>query len=303
MNKNNKSGNVIESKIYIEDVILTIMWDDGFYDYERRGSDYNKDYQIPLHFHEYYEITYNGHRREFIFEDNAFTAEEGHLIIIPPKLLHVQRVAENSYNNKGSSYSLLMKIQKNKIKTPSSLYDILYAAIKNIYYEKVPQRVAEIMEILDIDNPRTITNSQVRFSLILHELIALIIESSKIRSSDEIYRNSFDSSESRIYKIEAMINENYSDNLSLDQISQKINISTRQIARIIKKQYGCTFKEILTTKRINRAKHLLRNTDKKISDISTEVGYNSEKTFYNAFVSKCGCSPSEYKKHMRNQGK
>lgn len=158
------------------------------------------------------------------------------------------------------------------------------------------------MEFLDIDSPRTITNNQVRFSLLLHELITLIIESSKTRLSDEIYKNSFDSSESRIYKIEAMINENYSDNLSWELISQKINISTRQISRIIKKQYGCTFKDILTTKRINRAKHLLRNTDKKISDISTEVGYNSEKTFYNAFVSKCGCSPSEYKKIMRSKG-
>lgn len=302
MNKNNKSGKVIEAKIYIEDVILTIMWDDGFYDYERAGYDYNKDYQIPLHSHEYYEITYNGHRREFIFEDNAFTAEEGHLTIIPPKLLHVQRMEKNSPYEK-SSYSLLMMIKKNKIKTSSSLYDILYAAIKNIYYEKVPQRVAEIMEALDIDSPRTITNNRVRFSLLSHELIALIIEASKIRLSDEIYRDSFDSSESRIYKIEAMINENYSDNLSLELISQKTNISTRQIARIIKKRYGCTFKDILTTKRINRAKHLLRNTDKKISDISTEVGYNSEKSFYNAFVSKCGCSPSEYKKHMRNKGK
>lgn len=295
LDKNEKSGKVLETNIYIEDCILTFMWDDGFYDYERSEFDYNKNYQIPLHSHEYYEFTYNGHSREFIFEDKTVVSEEGYLMITPPKKLHVQRMAKKSpYDS--PSHIILMNIRKNTNKTTNSLYDTLYSILGNGFYEKVPQRVAEIMSVLDIDNPRTVANKRLRFSLLLHELIILIIESSKIQLSDIMYSKSLDTFESRIYKIDAMINENYSENLTLELIAQKVNISTRQISRIMKKQYGCTFKEILTNKRINRAKHLLQNTNKKISEIATEIGYNSEKSFYSAFVCECGCSPSEYRK-------
>ncbi len=302
MNRNNKSGNVLETNSYIEDVILTFMWDDGFYDYERSAFDYNKNYQIPLHSHEYYEFTYNGHSREFIFEESSFTAEPEHLIIIPPKLLHVQRMAKKSPYD-APSHTIMMMIRKSNIKTPSSLYEILSVALKNVYYEKVPQRVAEIMKMLDIDNPRSVAKNRLRFSLLMHELLTLIIESSKIRFSDDILGKTLDTFESRIYKIDTLINENYSDNLSLELIAKKVNISERQLSRIIKKQYGCTFKEVLTTKRINRAKHLLRNTNKKISEISTEIGYNSDKSFYSSFISNCGCSPSEYRKSEKQKTK
>lgn len=299
MNNIKKSGKVLETNIYIEDCIITFMWDDGFYDYERSPFDYNKNYQIPLHSHEYYEFTYNGQSREFIFEDKTVVSEEGYLMITPPKKLHVQRMAKKSpYDS--PSHIILMNIRKNTNKTTNSLYDTLYSVLGNGFYERVPQRVAEIMSVLDIDSPRTITNNRLRFSLLLHELIVLIIESSKIQLSDIMYNKSLDTFESRIYKIDAMINENYSDNLSLELIAEKVNISERQLSRIIKKHYGCTFKEILTTKRISRAKHLLRSTNKKISEISTEIGYNSEKSFYSAFISECGCSPSEYRKMQIN---
>lgn len=296
MNKNR--GRLIEAKTYIDDVILTIIYDDGFYDFERSTYNYNKNYQIPLHSHEFYEITFNGHEREFIFEDKKFVAKENHLVIIPPKLVHVQRM-EKLPPYKSCSYTLMMIIQKNKnnVPIPSSLYHALTHCLKDVYYEKVPQRVAEIMKVLDIKNSNC---NQIKFSLLIHELITLIIESSKIQLSDDIYQNSLDTTESRIYKIDTVINENYLEKLSLEQISQKLNISTRQISRIIKKQYGCTFKEFLTQKKINRAKYLLINTRKTITDISTEVGYGSPKSFYSAFLSECGCSPSQYRKlHKR----
>lgn len=50
--------------------------------------------------------------------------------------------------------------------------------------------------------------------------------------------------------------------------------------------------------RINQAKELLKNTDWKIQEIASKVGYENEKNFMKIFKNTCGISPTEYRKNM-----
>jgi len=50
--------------------------------------------------------------------------------------------------------------------------------------------------------------------------------------------------------------------------------------------------------RIEKAKELLETTDKTVYDISKEVGYNNEQSFYRNFKKFTGFTPIEYRKQI-----
>lgn len=50
--------------------------------------------------------------------------------------------------------------------------------------------------------------------------------------------------------------------------------------------------------RINQAKALLENTDWKIQEIASKVGYENEKNFMKIFKNTCGISPTEYRRNL-----
>ncbi len=60
-----------------------------------------------------------------------------------------------------------------------------------------------------------------------------------------------------------------------------------------------TYSTYLTTMRMQKAKALLAGTDRPITDIAFEVGYNDSNYFSTAFRKHEGLSPRQY----RGQGK
>ena len=59
---------------------------------------------------------------------------------------------------------------------------------------------------------------------------------------------------------------------------------------------GVTPMNYIISKRMDNARKLLINTDKKIKDISNEVGYKDIYYFTKVFKKEIGVSPSEYRK-------
>ena len=60
---------------------------------------------------------------------------------------------------------------------------------------------------------------------------------------------------------------------------------------------GVTLVNYIISKRIDSARELLINSDKKIKDICNEVGYKDIYYFTKVFKKEIGVSPSEYRKH------
>ena len=58
---------------------------------------------------------------------------------------------------------------------------------------------------------------------------------------------------------------------------------------------GLSFVEYVTKKRMEKAKQLLRKTDKKAGEIAGEVGYRDPRYFSFVFKKKTGCTPSQYR--------
>ncbi len=99
-----------------------------------------------------------------------------------------------------------------------------------------------------------------------------------------------------ISKALAYIDEHYSENITLDNISSYVNLSSVYFCSFFKQHTGETFVTYLNHYRIRRAMALLRDEDIKISAICEMVGFKNQTYFYNLFRKYNGVSPLEYRK-------
>ncbi len=82
-------------------------------------------------------------------------------------------------------------------------------------------------------------------------------------------------------------------------MAQELNLSHRQLSRVLMTHYGMNFREKLRCARMDRAGWLLRTTDLSVSDISKRVGYDSETSFFKAFKAHYGTTPLAYRKNKK----
>ena len=92
------------------------------------------------------------------------------------------------------------------------------------------------------------------------------------------------------------INEHYSDeDLSLNMLASYVNFSPNHLSMMFGQQTGKTFIKYLTDFRMNKAKELLRCTNKRSVDISVEVGYKDPHYFSYCFKKYQGVTPTQYR--------
>lgn len=91
------------------------------------------------------------------------------------------------------------------------------------------------------------------------------------------------------------INNNFTDDLTLDSISKALNISKYYISHIFSDKIRSSFPSYLNRCRIDYARHLLRTTSDSITEIGFNAGFNSSRSFYRAFHEYYGISPREYR--------
>lgn len=96
-------------------------------------------------------------------------------------------------------------------------------------------------------------------------------------------------------RIEDEIQQNYRENLSLKDLSDKYFINSAYLGQLFKKKYGIYFKDYLNCVRIEKAKELLLNSNEKVYKISEMVGYNNVDYFINKFTKVVGTTPSKYR--------
>jgi two-component system response regulator YesN len=96
--------------------------------------------------------------------------------------------------------------------------------------------------------------------------------------------------------IEAEIEANYSDNLSLRSMGEKYYLNSVYLGQIFKKRYGCCFKDYINGVRLRKAAELLLRTEEKVYEIAEKVGYKNTEYFINKFESTYGVTPARFRK-------
>lgn len=248
-----------------------------------------------IHTHFTYEVFFVTDGRLDIVTEKGNTFYERKIVIIPPKIKHY------STPNSRECFCLLFSIEGAKENSlPHAFLKMLQSKEENgivcdapisddiVYY------IRRISEKLEAECQPSVKEAEILISLVFHEMIRLIAPESGNSFIEKDETN-------HINDIEAYINFKFYDKITLSDVAEHVFLSTRQVARIIKKEYGCSLSDLVIDKKLASAEILLRNTDIKISDIAHQINFGSENYFYSLFKKKYGYSPLQYRKMIKEK--
>lgn len=94
------------------------------------------------------------------------------------------------------------------------------------------------------------------------------------------------------------INENYSKNLHLEDLSRKFYFNPNYLCMLFRRRLDTTFSEYIKSVRMNKAKELFESRNITVSEVSGLVGYRDYSYFHKTFSAYFGITPAQYKKSV-----
>lgn len=122
-----------------------------------------------------------------------------------------------------------------------------------------------------------------------------------LQAADRENMDEKDRFEDRILQINNYIRANYSQSISLKDLSDKLYLSNGYLSRFFKKNYGMSFAEYLTNIRLYHAVDELLYTNIPITRIAYDNGFASVAVFNKAFKKAYGDPPSVVRKKSKEQ--
>lgn len=92
------------------------------------------------------------------------------------------------------------------------------------------------------------------------------------------------------------IEEHFNEDISLESVASEFYFSPSYFSLLFKNQTGVVFSRYLSQLRIKKALELLNNSDYKVYEIASKVGYKDDKYFYRVFKKEFGVTPDEYRR-------
>ena len=137
-------------------------------------------------------------------------------------------------------------------------------------------------------------------SVVRHLLSALIImiesERKKHSPSDQITDINQNETFINFLKI---VEANFRRPVGVEFYAEKLFMSARNLNLICQRIMDQSVTELIETRKLTEAKNLLTSTNKSISEIGFELGFNEKAYFSNVFKKKTGQTPTEFRQEMR----
>ena len=92
----------------------------------------------------------------------------------------------------------------------------------------------------------------------------------------------------------------HESSLSIVELAEALGVSTGHLSRSYKKDTGETLLNYINTKRIDKAKKLLLDTDMPFHEIVHAIGYLDVSSFHRKFKSTVGFTPGAYRDRRKN---
>ena len=114
-------------------------------------------------------------------------------------------------------------------------------------------------------------------------------------SCTNISNKTEESSNDAIAASKSYIEANFTKNITLEDVSREVNISSYYLSRIFKEGTGENFIDYVTKLRIEKAKELLSTTQYSMKEICSICGYSDPNYFSKSFKKNVGVTPTEYR--------
>lgn len=145
------------------------------------------------------------------------------------------------------------------------------------------------------------TFPQADFSVIRHLLNALVsmIEAERVRNLPK-EKTSKTTQAATFQAFLKILELNFRRPEGVRFYADKMNMTARNLNHICKNNFDKSVSEIIETRKMIEAKHLLMESPKTIAEIGFELGYNEKSYFSRAFKNHTGYTPTTFRELNRN---
>ncbi len=127
------------------------------------------------------------------------------------------------------------------------------------------------------------------------DILGEIIDTIKIGQADAANKEN-----ELIKNVVAYVTEHLTEDISIEEIADKLNISYYYMCHIFKNKHGISVNTFRTQKRLEIAIRKLIESDEKIAEIALSCGFNNSSYFTEIFTKMVGISPTLFR--TKNQG-
>lgn len=237
---------------------------------------YTKSYQ-KHHFHKNYELVYVMEGSASIkMNSTSYILQKSEMILIFPYMFHSFDISEKSKVWVGvfsedtiSKFSEKRSdIRFSKFRCDRTVEDFLAEAL---FYEGTPE---------------------------LYERIACLylVCSQCLKNSEPIEHIQ---NTDLFFNIINYISENLSKDTSLKELSEVLGYEYHYLSSVFHSYFSVNFKDFINIYKFERACQMLIDTEKNITDISLESGFQSIRNFNRIFKKNSGVTPGEYRKQLK----
>lgn len=260
---------------------------------------YNAKFDFPVHFHPEFELNLvlNAQGKRII-GDSILDYDELDLVLIGPNTPHAWTGSPEPGNAQVVTIQfhsdfLGEKVLGRKLMLP--IKDLLEKANRGVLFSKetagyLKEKIMKLSESQDFD-------SLLNFLSILFDLS--ISRNQKILATPS-YVGHFNISKSRrIETVNEFIRQNIQQEIKIKEVADLVNMSETAFSHFFKKRTKRSFSDYIADLRVGHAARQLMETEKNISEICYDCGFNNISNFNRIFKKKLGVTPSEFRSQQQ----
>lgn len=251
---------------------------------------FKDNYNFLEHRHIEYEINYISSGQGIMYvEKKKYTIPQGQCIIIPPHRKH-------SFSVHAKSGCRLTQLEMSIHRGDKSDGFLRRNGREEDCYlirscESIAPRIESIARLF-----RQEETEYTRF-MILMDALAMIaslnyfINRKEDRGAPRMW--------SLMTSVMDYITEHYSEDISVESVAQHFGLSSRLLRYYFAQTAGTSCVKYITSLRMNKAKHLLMETDRTIVSVAIDSGYDNAQYFSRVFRKEVGMTPKAYRMQWR----
>ena len=254
-----------------------------------------------VHSHKNYELNLilsgSGKR---IVGNNISSFTENDLVLLSPNLPHCWEITQTNEDEKPKC--IVIHFYENLITSDffnkpelESIIELLHQAETGIFFHgTVVEQVKEYLNVLT-------GQKGLRSYITLLNIFDLLVQSNEREylSKQPFAVSDFDKDFKQINKINEYVFKHIQEEIKLSEISSLLNMAPGSFCRFFKKKTKLTFIEYVTKVKIGYAAKMLAETNKQITEICYECGYNNQANFNHYFKKIMEKTPTDYRSDFR----
>ncbi len=258
---------------------------------------------VRWHYHEEYELHLIVATRGKVFVgDYIGHFEPGHLVLTGPRLPH-NWISSDVPAEGVALRDIVLQFPDAPLRQAAGLIPeladalpLLERARHGIEFFGLSERARERLDSIKRDH------GLARFAGFV-EFLGELVRCTDYRLLSTVQLQSFDDDAAlaRISGIVDYLSEHYRESFSMAELCQRVDMSESSFSRYFRRATGNSFTDFVNRLRINKACQLLMESDRYITNVCYDVGFNNVANFNRRFLQLKGMTPKEFRRQAEGR--